>query len=251
MNIITHPLLDEISHIRYGFFGRQGGVSAGVYESLNCGLGSNDKPENVEKNRQFISEAMQVQAIYNCHQIHSNKVITVNSVNQQKQEADSVLTETKNVTIGVLTADCGCLLIADREKPIIAAVHAGWKGALSGIIQNTIEEMLIKGATQKTLCAVLGPTISQDNYEVDSDFKHKFTDRGQSYELFFKPSTKAEHFMFNLPAYILTQLKLYDIDSAWVGYCTYANEDLYFSYRRATHRLENDYGRQLSVIALQ
>lgn len=241
--------------IRHGFFTREGGVSSGIYESLNTGLGSNDARENVLENRRRIAEKLRVtpDRLVTPYQIHSPNVIHLDAPWKEGQDrkADALVTRTPGLAIGVSTADCGPVLFADPEAKVIGAAHSGWKGAVTGVLENTIEAMEALGADRSRITAVLGPTISHKAYEVGPEFYQRFLESSGDNGVFFTPSVKPDHHLFDLPAYILRRL-----DAAKLGrtvnldLCTYADEDRFFSYRRTTHRGEPDYGRLLHVIVL-
>ncbi len=187
------------------------------------------------------------------YQIHSADVITVSAPFAQDadRKADALVTATPGLAIGIATADCGPLLFADTKAGVIGAAHSGWKGAVTGILQNTVAAMEALGATRTNITAVLGPTISQGAYEVGPEFKERFLQEHPDNTRYFKPSERAEHFMFDLPAFITDKLQALGLGAvADLALCTYADEDRFFSYRRTTHRKEPDYGRQISAIAL-
>lgn len=242
----THPLLT--SH--HGFFGSEGGMSKGVYESLNVGERSDDNPIDVQENRRRICEAMGAEHLISLSQIHSDRVEIITSAPEQPLEADGLVTNVKGLAISALHADCGPVLFEDTKNGIIGACHAGWRGALGGIIESTIAAMCETGAETGHITAVLGPCISQKNYEVGDVFKAEFLDIDESYEEFFENSAKGiAH--FDLPAFILSRLKATGVESfAWTGDCTYSGDNSYFSYRRNTHKGLKGYGRNISVIIL-
>ncbi len=236
----------------HGFFGRQGGSSTGIYASLNCGQGSDDVLEAVAKNRNIVAKKMRVPAdnLLSLHQIHSAKVITVESSDWPKNrpQADAMVTALPDIGLGILTADCAPVLFADPQKNVIGAAHAGWKGAMTGIIENTITAMINLGAKRENIHAVIGPTISQQAYEVGQEYFEAFHDENPDYARFFI-NGKAGKYQFDLPGFVITKLNEQHIRSAeWVKKCTYTLDSQYFSYRRATHKQEPDYGRQISVI---
>lgn len=242
----THSLLSS----RHGFFGSKGGVSKGVYESLNAGERSDDDPLNVQENRRLIAQALGAEHLVSLSQIHSDRVEIITSAPEQALEADGLVTTVKGLAISALHADCGPILLEDVENGIIGACHAGWRGALGGIIESTIAAMCETGAQTDRIKAVLGPCISQKNYEVGDNFKSEFIEIDESYEKFFENNAKGiPH--FDLPAFILSRLKATGIENcAWTGDCTYAGENNYFSYRRNTHKGIKGYGRNISVIIL-
>lgn len=245
----------KLDGIRHGFFTRQGGVSGGIYTSLNIGLGSDDERSSVLENRGRVAGQLGIGAdrLVSPYQIHSADVITVSAPFAQDadRKADALVTATPGLAIGIATADCGPLLFADTKAGVIGAAHSGWKGAVTGILQNTVAAMEALGATRTNITAVLGPTISQGAYEVGPEFKERFLQEHPDNTRYFKPSERAEHFMFDLPAFITDKLQALGLGAvADLALCTYADEDRFFSYRRTTHRKEPDYGRQISAIAL-
>lgn len=245
----------KLDGIRHGFFTRQGGVSGGIYTSLNIGLGSDDERSSVLENRGRVAGQLGIGAdrLVSPYQIHSADVITVSAPFAQDadRKADALVTATPGLAIGIATADCGPLLFADTKAGVIGAAHSGWKGAVTGILQNTVAAMEALGATRTNITAVLGPTISQGAYEVGPEFKERFLQEHPDNTRYFKPSERAEHFMFDLPAFITDKLRALGLGAvADLALCTYADEDRFFSYRRTTHRKEPDYGRQISAIAL-
>lgn len=232
------------------FAGRQGGVSTGVYRSLNTGLTSGDSPEAVAENRQIIQTHLKVDHLISLRQIHSDIVEIIDAAPSEPIEADGLVTKTPGLAISALSADCGPLLLEDTQAGIIGACHAGWRGALSGIVESTLAAMCEIGAHPSTITAVLGPCISQPNYEVGEDFMAEFTDVSEDYAAFFKPGPSGiPH--FDLPAFIMARLESCDVENrAWVGRCTYADDARYFSYRRNTHQGLSGYGRNISAITL-
>jgi YfiH family protein len=240
--------------IGHGFFTRRGGVSSGIYAGLNVGIGSHDLPENVRRNRALVTGHLGVGAsMLACpHQVHSADAILVEEpFGTDRPRADAVVTAKPGLAIGVLTADCGPVLLADAEAGVIAAAHAGWKGALSGILENTVATMIRAGAGRNRIEAVLGPTISQDRYEVGPEFVDRFLAEDPASEDFFRPSGKPGHAMFDLPGFIVGRLRRSGVSVSRIPACTYADEASFYSYRRSTHRGESDYGRQISAIVLK
>lgn len=241
--------------IVHGFFTRQGGVSDGIYASRNVGLGSNDDRDKVLENRKRIANALGAEAdrLATPYQIHSADVITLAEPFSENDDrkADALVTNQKGLAIGILTADCGPVLFADAEAGVVGAAHAGWKGAIGGVLQNTISAMEALGARRGRISAILGPTISQAAYEVGPEFHERFLDANSGHTRFFNASEKPDHYMFNLPAFIRLQLENAGVSVAGdVGLCTYSDEERFFSYRRTTHRKEPDYGRQISAIMI-
>jgi polyphenol oxidase len=241
--------------ISHGFFTRGGGFSTGIFASLNCGLGSGDDPDLVKRNRDIVASQLKVQAanLVSVWQVHSADVIEVKEpwATDQRPKADAMVTKTKGLAVGVLTADCGPILFADDQAGVVAAAHAGWKGALNGITTATLIAMERLGARRDRITAVIGPTISRTNYEVGPDFPAPFTDAEPEAAKFFTPSVKHDHYMFDLPGYLLMKLMQEGTGAVInLDLCTYADEARFYSYRRATHRGEKDYGRLISAISL-
>ena len=241
--------------IRHGFFTRQGGTSAGLYKSLNCGAGSKDDRVAVNGNRARVAEHLgshhgDVQTIY---QVHSADVVIAGTIVDRDAlpKADALVTKTRGLAIGVLTADCCPVLFADPDAKIVGAAHAGWKGAIGGVLEATISAMESLGARRQSIVAAIGPTISQPSYEVGPEFQEAFVkDDGQNNRFFMRGAAPAK-FLFDLPGFVHSKLQkssLTRIETC--APCTYRNESLFFSYRRSTHRSEPDYGRQISAIVV-
>jgi hypothetical protein len=253
-NLITHPALAALPGVRHGFFTREGGVSAGIYASLNCGVGSNDRREHVFENRARVAAALATapDKLATPYQIHSAEAVTVTEVWSpgKAPKADAVVTDRPDIALGVGSADCGPTLFADAEARVIAAAHSGWRGALAGILESTVVAMQRLGARRERIVAVLGPTISQPNYEVGPELKQRFVDAEPANGRFFVPATRPDHYLFDLPGFIVARLTGAGVAAQSIGLCTYADADRFFSYRRATHRGEADYGRLLSAITL-
>jgi YfiH family protein len=252
--MITHPALSALPGICHGFFTRQGGVSTGIYASLNCGIGSDDRREDVLRNRARASAALGTEAerLATPYQIHSAEAVTVTEAWKigRGPKADAVVTDRPGIALGVGSADCGPTLLADAEAGVIAASHSGWRGALAGIIESTVVAMQRLGAQPNRVVAVLGPTISQPNYEVGPELKQHFVEADPGNAGFFVPSPRPQHYLFDLPGFIVARLSAAGVAAQSIGLCTYADADRFFSYRRATHRGEGDYGRLLSAIML-
>lgn len=252
---IVSDRLSAVPGLGHGFFTREGGVSRGVYASLNIGLGSDDVRQDVLANRERVAAHLGVKAdrLLFPHQYHSAEAVTVGPGREDpRPRADAVVTARPGVAVAISTADCGPVLFADGRNRVIAAAHAGWRGALGGILEATVEAMEAAGALRRDICAVLGPTISARNYEVGPEFVQRFLDHDPDNRRFFKASAKHGHAYFNLPLYILERLKRIGVGHAEdVGRCTYGEEQRFFSYRRATHRGEQDYGRLSSAIVLR
>jgi YfiH family protein len=254
--MIEAQTLSRISAVNHGFFDRKGGSSQGIYASLNCGLGSADNKDIVLNNRAHVASRLNLSPdqLINTHQYHSPEVLTVTKPWSiaDAPKADGMVTNVANIGLGILTADCAPILFADQNAGVIGAAHAGWRGAVSGVTDNIIAAMEALGARRSAIVAVIGPTISQEAYEVGPEFIAEFLKQDAAHQLFFTPSKRDKHFMFDLPEYLLQRLQRANIaDVSWVEICTYAHEEEFFSYRRTTHRGEKDYGRQISVITLK
>jgi NADH dehydrogenase [ubiquinone] 1 alpha subcomplex assembly factor 7 len=240
--------------IEHGFFGRAGGTSKGIYASLNCGPGSNDDRAIVIKNREAArGELAPNGKLVTVHQIHSPTVVTVDEPWElgEGPQADAMVTSQREIVLGILTADCAPVLFADAEAGVIGAAHAGWKGALGGVTDNTIAAMEALGAKRSRIAAAIGPCISQANYEVGPEFRDTFVNAAPENAQFFIASDRASHFRFDLEGYVVHRLKACGISNIEpLSACTYARESEFFSFRRATHRSEPDYGREISAIVL-
>lgn len=252
--MLTAKSLDVLTNIRHGFFTREGGVSKGIYASLNCGYGSDDHKGAVRENRARVAQALSVapEKLLTVHQIHSPTVIRVADVWEPATapQADAMVTDRPSIALAVLAADCAPVLFADNAARVIGAAHAGWKGAFGGVLEATIEAMIALGAARERIVAAIGPCISRDAYEVGPEFRAQFTN--PSDERWFIPSAREDHFMFDLPGYAGARLETAEIGAVTtLGHCTYADEKRFFSYRRTTHRGESDYGRQMSAIVLR
>lgn len=240
--------------LKHGFFTRQGGHSTGLFASLNCGFGSGDDKPTVARNRAAAGECLGVaEGPLTVWQWHSADVIVANEPWDalKPPKGDAIVTKVPGLAIAVLTADCAPILFADMEAGVIGAAHAGWKGALAGVSDATVAVMEENGARRERITAIIGPTISQKAYEVGPDFAVQFIAADPANADFFIPSTRERHQMFDLPAYLARRLTKLGIGRvADLGMCTYSNEDRFYSFRRATHRNEKDYGRQISAIVL-
>ncbi len=242
--------LDSFEH---GFFTRLGGISIGIYEGLNCGAGSKDDHNNVKFNRDLVAVEMKVtpKELITVHQEHSARVVVVDSPLEVLTKADAIVTNTSNLSIGVLTADCLPVLFADKKNQVIGVAHAGWKGVLNGILENTVHSMIELGADTKNINAVIGPCISPSIYEVGQDFFDIFTERSASFKYYFSKGVNEKKYFFNLPKFALDRLYSLEIlDAEWTGNCTYHESDKFYSYRRSQHLGELDYGRQISTIKI-
>jgi YfiH family protein len=241
--------------IAHAFFTREGGVSTGIYRGLNTGIGSNDAREVVLENRTRAARHLgtTLDLLATPHQVHGIEAVTVENVwvPGQGPKADAVVTNKPGVAVDVGAADCGPVLFADGEAGVVGAAHAGWKGALAGILESTLAAMEKLGATRRNVVAVLGPTISAAAYEVGPEFSARFIEADARNARFFRPSERTGYFMFDLPGYIVARLEAAGIGKASaLNLCTYSDEPRFYSYRRATHRGEADYGRLLSAITL-
>lgn len=246
--------LSDLAEIRHAFFTRPGGVSTGVYEGLNVGIGSDDDPKRVQKNREIASTWLGETPgrLVTLYQVHSPDVLIVDTpFGDERPKADGLATNTPGLILGVLTADCGPVLFADPQNGVIGACHAGWKGATGGVLESTISAMEKLGSDRKNITAVLGPTISQINYEVGPEFTDRLCDLDADNTVWLTNSPNEGHSMFDLPGYIVNRLSQAGVHANWTGQCTYADERNFYSYRRKTHRAEPDYGRQLSAICLK
>jgi len=242
--------------IRHSFFTRQGGVSDGIYASLNCGPGSDDQRDCVIDNRARAMAALGQDPgqLVTVHQVHSPVAVRVFEAWEigRAPKADGMVTTEPGIVLGILTADCTPVLFADAEAGVIGAAHAGWKGALGGVVDATIDLMVEAGATKDKISAAVGPCIQQPSYEVGFDFRSSFLEAGSANERFFKNGVGPDKFQFDLSGYVRNRLAQCDIGSIEVlGLDTYTEEDLFYSYRRTTHRKEADYGRQLSAIVIE
>jgi polyphenol oxidase len=240
--------------IRHGFFTREGGVSEGIYAGLNCGLGSKDVQERVLENRVRVATHLggSTAEVLTIYQIHSATAVRAHGpvARDALPKADAVVSTVPGLVIGILTADCAPVLLADAEAKVVGAAHAGWRGAVAGIVEATVSEMEKAGARRERIHAAVGPTISQSNYEVGPDFRSEFLARDAGHADFFvhAPGGRAR---FDLPGFVSSRLGLLGLATVDRSpLCTYANESLFFSFRRSTHRSEPDYGRQISAIVV-
>ncbi len=251
---IEAPELSSHSGIRHAFFTRQGGVSEGLYASLNGGLGSGDDPARVRENRRRMTAqlALPAENLVSLYQVHSAEALVVEAPFAERPRADAMATRVPGLALGILTADCGPILFADPVNRVVGAAHAGWKGALTGVIEATLAAMEGLGAARTGIVAVLGPTIGAQAYEVGPEFRERFEAADPDNARYFAASPeRASHSLFDLPAYIVARLERAGIgEVANLGLCTYADPDRFFSYRRTTHRGEADYGRLVSAIAV-
>lgn len=243
---------DGISH---GFFTREGGHSTGLFSSLNCGMGSGDDKASVMRNRAVVAGRLGVapECLLSAWQVHSPDVAVVSGPwqGEERPRVDALVTRTPGLGLGVLTADCGPVLFADPVAKVIGAAHAGWKGALTGVTARTLDVMEEQGADRRNITAVIGPMISKAAYEVGPEFPGRFIETDAANARWFTPSSRAGHYMFDLPGYLEDRLRREGVGIVVnLSLCTFGDEQRFFSYRRATHRNENDYGRLISAIAL-
>lgn len=253
---LTSDALSNLEGIRHGFFTRNGGVSDGIYATLNCGAGSDDDRSSVGHNRQRVADALAGHVdtdmrLITPYQVHGTNVVRVSSTPEELPDADALLTTETGVAIGVLSADCGPVLFADTENRVIAAAHAGWKGAVAGVVPETVRAMESAGAERGKIHAVLGPCISQAAYEVGPDFRQTVVERDPTFSAFFNIPEGHEREHFDLQGFIQAQMDQLGLASATrLKNCTYLEKGRFFSFRRATHNDEEDYGRQISAIVL-
>ena len=250
---ITDAKLGDASAVKHAFFTRVGGHSLGIYKGLNVGLGSDDEREAVLANRALAAAYFSVKPTHLAtpYQIHSPNVVIIDKpIGENRPTVDAVVTATPGIAVGVLTADCSPVLFSDPSSGIVAAAHAGWKGATEGVLENTIAAMQSLGASKTNIIAVLGPTICQKNYEVGPEFVENLMRLSSDNSKYLIPSTKPKHAMFDLANYVVERLSRAGVTAHWTGHCTYADEAQFYSYRRKMHRAESDYGRQLSAICL-
>jgi YfiH family protein len=244
-----------VAGIRHAFFTRQGGVSGGLYTSLNGGLGSRDSTAHVAENRARMARSLAVepQALLTAYQTHSRDVAvaTVAWASDARPRADAIVTRTTGLAVGVTSADCGPILLADPVAGVIGAAHAGWRGALAGIAEATVAAMVRLGAERSRICAALGPMIRQRNYEVGSDLIARFAAEDPASDRFLIAAPRDGHALFDLAAFIGARLKRAGIGQVEdLALCTYADPARFFSFRRSTHLAEPDYGRHVNAIAL-
>ena len=251
--MIKSKKLSKFKNIKHGFFNKNGGVSRGIYQSLNCGMGSLDLTTNIKKNINIVCKKIKTK--YNnlilLNQYHSNKFHFISKRQRLKKilKGDALITDKKNIILGVLTADCAPILIYDQKKEIVSAIHAGWKGAYKGIIKKVVDFLIKKGSLPNDLIAVVGPCISIDNYEVQKKFREKFINRSKKNKIFFV--NKKNKTYFSLKDYILYQLKYLGINNIEIiKKDTFDKNNHFFSARRSQSKRENDYGRNISIIMI-
>ena len=257
---MTEPVcaasLARLPGLRHAFFTRAGGVSGGVYASLNAGVGSDDDPGHVAENRARMAAALGVipERLLTCYQIHSPGVAVAVTpwTAEARPRADAIVTAVPGLAVGVSTADCGPVLFADADARVVGAAHAGWRGALAGVTDATIAAMERLGAARDRIVAALGPMIRQRNYETGADLRDRFLAADPANARFFGAAVREGHFMFDLAGYVAARLAAAGVGTVEdVAACTYAEADRFFSYRRMTHRGEADYGRHVNAIVLQ
>lgn len=247
------PVISELlPAARHGFFTRLGGVSTGVFKELNCGYGSPEDRTLIQENRKRIAARIGASGdrIFSVTQTHSSKVVTICNTDSFDPDikADALVTRLKGVSLGVLTADCAPVLFHDASHNVSGAAHAGWRGAVGGILETTVEEMCKLGADRQNIIAIVGPCISQKNYEVGQEFLEEFLTINPSNAQFFV-NGQNQKYLFDLPSFVLHQLRAQEIGACeWTGGCTYGNPDQFYSYRYTQHNKLPSYGRMLSVI---
>lgn len=251
--MIEAELLKALPGVRHGFFTREGGVSSGIYATRNCGLGSDDDRAAVLENRARTTADLGVETgrLITPRQAHTmNVAVAVEPWHaDEPPKADAVVTRSPGLAVGVLAADCAPVLLADANAGVVGAAHAGWRGALSGVLEAAVTEMTALGAKREDIHAAVGPTISSDVYEVGDEFKVAFLEQAPDNEAFFHTPTGGGRPHFNLPGYVCKRLRAAGLPRVTdLGLCTFQNESLFFSYRRAQQRQEPDYGRQISAI---
>jgi YfiH family protein len=253
--MIQAPVLDARAGIRHGFLTRQGGVSGGIFEGLNCGPGSGDRPESVSENRRRAAARLGLDAadMVTLHQVHSADVVEVTRPwpSDTRPRADAMVSRRPGLALGILTADCVPVLFADADAGVVGAAHAGWKGALSGVVAATVTAMESLGARRENIACAIGPCIRQPSYEVGPELRDAFVARNPADAAFFVASSRGGRYMFDLAGFVAGCARmegLAEVDD--VGRDTYVEEGLFYSYRRATHRAEPNYGRGISLIAL-
>jgi|TARA_B110001452_G_scaffold43998_1_gene33678 polyphenol oxidase len=245
--------LSNFSNVKHCFFSKNGGVSKNIYNSLNCGLGSNDSRKNVLNNLSIVSKKIEINKndLFLMNQKHSNKVVIIDESNKniQRVDADALITKIKNIAISVLTADCVPILIYEKKNNIVACVHAGWRGAINGVVENTLNQ-IIKMNKNNNIYVAIGPCIGLKNYEVDKEFYNKFCRKDKINENFFL-STKNDKFLFDLRKYINFKIIKFDVSYIEnIELDTYDEKENFFSFRRSRKLGEKDYGRCISTIGL-
>jgi YfiH family protein len=252
---ITASSLSALSGIRHAFFARDGGVSSGIYKSLNAGIASKDDAGHVVENRARMARALGVapENFLTAYQIHSPDVVVAEKPWDAlaRPKADAVVTRVPGLAVGVSTADCGPVLFADEKARVVGAAHAGWRGAFSGVVESTLDAMEGLGARRANIVTALGPMIRQPNYEVSAEFYAAFVGATKDNERYFRNGVRPDHYLFDLAGYIAARLRAAGVGAIEdCGLCTYAEPDRFYSYRRSQHRGEGDYGRHVNAIVL-
>lgn len=238
--------------VPHAFFTRKGGASSGVFSSLNCGVGSSDQREMVSINRARVAKALDVEPdrMASVYQVHSARAVSIDTPPESPPEADAMVTRQPGLALAILTADCQPVLFADAKAGVVGAAHAGWRGALDGILEATLDAMEGLGAKREDTTAVIGPTISQAAYEVGPEFMDRFLDEDPDNARFFA-NGEGDRYQFDLIGFGLHRLRSADVgEASWIGHCTYSDPERFYSYRRCVHQKEADYGRLISVIRL-
>jgi polyphenol oxidase len=250
LEVLTSDLL---AGARHGFFTRRGGASSGIYAGLNCGPGSNDQREAVAMNRARVAGALDVPParLLSLHQVHSTDVVVAGEEGwTERPRADAAVTDRPGIALGILTADCAPVLFHDPEGGVVGAAHAGWRGALDGVLEATLEAMESLGASVPRVRVAVGPTISQRAYEVGPEFLDRFLAEEAGYDRFFAPG-RGDRLLFDLPGFVLARLRVAGVaEAGWIGACTHSEPERFFSYRRSTQAGEPDYGRLISAVRL-
>ncbi|WP_417458165.1 peptidoglycan editing factor PgeF [Kordiimonas sp.] len=239
----------------HAFLSRDDGVSGGIYAGLNCGPGSNDKPEHIAMNRRIAARIISGDSntpVLSCYQVHGNTVArAMSDWGDERPKADAMVSCTPGLILGILTADCCPVLFEDAKAGVIGAAHAGWQGAIRGVLAETIKSMEAMGATRGNIRAAIGPTIARESYEVGAEFYARFLSEDRNFSAFFGEGRDTDHFQFDLPKFVQHRLESEEIGGIWNAATNTYTSDAHFSYRRTTHRQEPDYGRQLSAIMLR
>lgn len=255
MTPLTSPSLSALSGVAHGYFGRRGGVSTGVFASLNCGYGSDDDADLVRENRSRVATwfGAAEPRLLTVYQVHSAEAVRVTApwARGDAPKADGMATSVRGIALGVLAADCAPVLFADADAGVVGSAHAGWKGALGGVVEAVVGAMETLGARREWIRAAIGPCISQAAYEVGPEFRERFLEHAAANTRFFVPGVRGEHWQFDLPSYVAQRAQAAGVQVEALGVCTYADEKGYFSFRRTTHRGETHYGRNLSAIMLK
>lgn len=249
---IEYMTSDALLPLRHGFFTRNGGASSGIFASLNCGYGSSDQSDMVTINRSRVADTIGASRdkLVSVHQVHSATALTIDDTLKDAPQADAMVTTTTGLGLAILTADCQPVLFADPKAGVIAAAHAGWKGAIDGVLEATVDAMETAGAQRENISAVIGPSISQKAYEVGPEFLDRFAEADQDNVRFFA-NGEGDRYQFDLIGFGLHRLRQAGVGRAeWTGHCTYSDPDRFYSYRRSVHAKEADYGRLVSAICL-